>query len=447
MTALVAGLGVSGASVMRFFAAQGTSMRAYDTREQFDASSLRADFPNVPLTLGTLPTPWRKDTDLLVLSPGIDPRAAWVRAFVDQGVEVVGDVELFCRAIPNDKPVIAITGSNGKSTVTTLVGELLTAQGYRVGVGGNLGRPALDLLSDDVDVFVLELSSFQLETTRSLNAIAATILNLSPDHLDRYEDMAAYVAAKAPIYAMTHLAVVNSDDALAAQQCPSDVPQMRFSLSVPTQNGDCGVMMHQGELWLALWVLGAAQAEPWFPVARLRLMGRHNWSNVLAALALCQPLGLSPAAAESVLASFNGLPHRAQRVADIGGVTWVNDSKGTNVGSTLSAMQSLGASARIVLLAGGDGKGQDFSPLAAVVKTYARALIVYGRDGAQIAQACAGADDMHCVDTLEQAVALAYRLAQNGDVVLLSPASASFDQFKHYVHRGEVFTALVEALV
>ncbi len=449
MAILVAGLGLSGQAALRFLSQQGDRVFAFDTRVSFDVSRLQQDFPEVSFAVGRLPNEWADQIAMLVLSPGIDPNELWIQALVGKGIALVGEVELFCRAIGADKKVIAITGSNGKSTVTTLVGELLEAQGYAVAVGGNLGTPAVDLLlqQPDADVFVLELSSFQLETTHSLNASSAVVLNISPDHLDRYGEMAAYIAAKAPIYTMTQLAVVNRDDVLAHSLCPFHVPKLSFGLYEPSQSGEAGIVTQEGQDWLAVWHIGQDEPECWLATSDLLLMGRHNWSNCLAALTLCQPLGLERSVAVRVLKAFTGLSHRAQLVKTVSGVRWVNDSKGTNVGSTLSAIASLGADAPVILLAGGQGKGQDFSDLASPLSHYARALIVFGEDGEQIAAACQDACTIHKVDTMAQAVALAQSFAQAGDVVLLSPACASFDQFRNYGHRGDVFIALVEALV
>lgn len=449
MSVLVAGLGISGQAALRFLVAQGDErIFAFDTRANIDIQKLQAQFPQVTFACGNLPSTWASQVKMLVLSPGIDPKVAWVQSLVEQGVSLVGEIELFCRSLPADKPVVAITGSNGKSTVTTLVGELLTAQGYTVSVGGNLGTPALDLLMQaaDADVFVLELSSFQLETTQSLLATSATVLNISPDHLDRYGDMASYIAAKAPIYHMTRLAVVNRDDAVAAGLADARVPQLRFGLQVPEQVGDYGLSWVDEQEYLCHWLPETLVPTPIMPSAEVALMGRHNLSNCLAALALCQPFQLSVTNIQSVLSQFVGLAHRAQRVRTRAGVHWVNDSKGTNVGSTVTALKSLGAQARIVLLAGGQGKGQDFSELTEPLSQFARSLIVFGEDGEQIAQHAPSHCTVHRVTDLLAAVKLADEIAQAGDVVLLSPACASFDQFNSYVHRGEVFTQAVMQL-
>lgn len=449
MSVLVAGLGLSGQAALRFLVAQGDAcIFAYDTRADLDIQSLQSAFPQVTFACGKLPASWATQVKMLVLSPGIDPTAPWVQSLLKAGVSLVGEIELFCRSLPADKPVVAITGSNGKSTVTTLVGELLKAQGYQVAVGGNLGTPALDLLmqSADADVFVLELSSFQLETTQSLLATTATVLNISPDHLDRYGDMATYIAAKAPIYHMTRLAVVNRDDEVAAGLADTRVPQLRFGLQAPEQVGDYGLTRVDGTEWLSQWLLDEPTPRLLMKSAQVALMGRHNLSNCLAALALCQPFGLHTQVIEQVLSCFGGLAHRAQLVRTLNGVHWINDSKGTNVGSTVTALQSLGAQARIILLAGGQGKGQDFSELSQPLAEFARALIVFGEDGEQIGLCAPDRCPVYAVSDMLAAVTLANSLAQAGDVVLLSPACASFDQFRSYVHRGEVFTQAVMQL-
>jgi UDP-N-acetylmuramoylalanine--D-glutamate ligase len=449
MSVLVAGLGLSGQAALRFLVAQGDScMFAYDTRADLDIEALQKVFPHVSFACGELPESWATQVKMLVLSPGIDPKTSWVQSLMSAGVSLVGEIELFCRSLPAEKPVIAITGSNGKSTVTTLVGELLKAQGYQVAVGGNLGTPALDLLMQegDAEVFVLELSSFQLETTHSLLATTATVLNISPDHLDRYGDMASYIAAKAPIYQMTRLAVVNRDDEVASGLADARVPQLGFSLALPMRVGDYGLCLVDGEEWLCQRLDEQAPLHLITKTDNIALMGRHNLSNCLAALALCQPFQLQLTSIQEVLANFAGLSHRAQLVRAHAGVHWINDSKGTNVGSTVSALRSLGVKARIILLAGGQGKGQDFSELSQPLAEFARALIVFGEDGEQIARCAPNGLPVYAVSDMVAAVTTANSLAQSGDVVLLSPACASFDQFRNYVHRGEVFTQAVMQL-
>lgn len=447
MNILVAGLGISGKAVLAYLAKQPeVCVYGYDSRQQFDVSALVEHFPQVNFVTGAFPSEWRELIDQVVLSPGLDPRVDWIQDFYQCGVDVVGEIELFCRALQPHQRVIAITGSNGKSTVTTLVGELLAEAGIAVGVGGNLGTPALDLLSDDRDVYVLELSSFQLETTNSLKAVSAVILNISPDHLDRYDSMSDYISAKAKIYQMTQLAVVNRDDETASQQCPTTVKQVSFGLSEPQQMGDFGIIAPVSGQGYLLVERTESGLTSWFSTDHLQLSGRHHWANVLSALALCSPFALSPQVVSHVLSRFSGLAHRTQRVADKDGVLWVNDSKGTNIGATLSAINSIGVDAPVILLAGGQGKGQDFSELAQAVNRYVKALIVFGEDGHLIAQSCEGHTAIYEVTDLTQAVKLADELAVAGDVVLLSPACASFDQFKNYADRGDQFTQWVASL-
>ena len=370
--------------------------------------------------------------------------------------------------------MVAITGSNGKSTVTTLVGLMARQAGVRVAVGGNLGDPALDLLDPEVTLYVLELSSFQLETTTSLRPRAATVLNLSPDHMDRYPDYAAYIAAKARIYQGAELAVVNRDDAVAAA-IPHQAAELGFTLGRPGRADDFGLLDQADGVWLA------RGDRPLMPVAELQIPGRHNQANALAALALGSACGLPEAAMLDALRGFRGLPHRSVLVGSRNGVRWYNDSKGTNPGATVAALDGLvepGSSARVVLIAGGDGKGADFGPLAPAVARAARAVVLIGRDaplieavlaakdgghignagavsdlapkdGGHIGNAGAGSDLagsiplLHATD-MADAVRQAAAAAHPGDSVLLSPACASFDMFDNYEHRGLVFTQAVQ---
>ena len=353
--------------------------------------------------------------------------------------------------------MVAITGSNGKSTVTTLVGLMARRAGVRVAVGGNLGDPALDLLDPEVALYVLELSSFQLETTTSLRPRAATVLNLSPDHLDRYPDYAAYIAAKARIYQGAEVAVVNRDD-VAAAAIPHQAAELGFTLGRPGTADDFGLLEQPDGAWLA------RGDRPLMPAAALQIPGRHNQANALAALALGSACALPEAAMLDALRGFRGLPHRSVLVGSRHGVRWYNDSKGTNPGATVAALDGLvepGSSARVVLIAGGDGKGADFGPLAPAVARAARAVVLIGRDaplieavlaardGGHIGNAGAGSDLagsvplLHATD-MGDAVRQAAAAAQPGDSVLLSPACASFDMFDNYEHRGLVFTQAVE---
>lgn len=436
---LVAGLGVTGQSVLRFLQVQKEACCAFDTRVDFDCTALQEQFPEVPFATGELPAKWRKQIRTLVLSPGIAVREPWVQELVADGVEVIGDIELFARAV--GVPVVAITGSNGKSTVTTLIGEVLRTAGFEVAVAGNIGLPALDALLDDVEyeIYVLELSSFQLETTYSLHCISATILNISEDHMDRYDDLAAYVHAKYKIFSDTEMALLPTD--------LKDLTSMkdrivRFGADAPQNSRDYGIIEMDNQRFLA------KGDEPLINTAEMLLKGKHHQLNALAMMALCEPFQISKQVFSQVLTNFAGLPHRTQLVAEVNGVQWINDSKGTNVGATLTALETFGAEidGRIILLAGGVSKDADFSPLTEAVQAYCSAVILFGRDRDIIQQALLqkGFDQIKQVETLADAVSLAAGLVESGDCVLFSPACASFDQFSNYVERGEVFKRIVK---
>jgi UDP-N-acetylmuramoylalanine--D-glutamate ligase len=437
---LVVGLGKSGAATARYLAREGAVLTLTDSRSAPPAiDDLRAALPQAELHLGAFAAAAPlSQYDFAVLSPGVpldDPFVAQLNA---AGVDLLGDIELFARVA--NSPVIGITGSNGKSTVTTLVGKMAEAAGLRVAVGGNLGTPALDLLDDACQLYVLELSSFQLETTSSLNLIAATMLNISPDHLDRHGSLERYIAAKARIYAHAKTAVVNRDDQATHAQAHTARRIVSFGLDRPAQSqqnqqNNYGLIERDGKSWLA------AGDEPLLLLNALKLQGLHNAANALAALALADAAGIDRAAALRALVEFKGLPHRCEWVADIGGVTWINDSKGTNVGATLAALQGL--SGPLVWLGGGQGKGQDFGALRVPLQQKARAAIVFGADAVRIETELGRAIKTARVDNLGNAVQLARRVAQAGDRVLLSPACASLDQFRNYEDRGAQFRALV----
>ena len=336
--------------------------------------------------------------------------------------------------------MIAITGSNGKSTVTTLVGELLTASGKRCAVGGNIGVPALDLLVDgaETDIYVLELSSFQLETTEKLAASAAVVLNMSEDHMDRYQGMADYHQAKHRIFQQCRGVVVNRDDALSQPLVSDIMPRLSFGLN-KADIGQFGLERIDGESWITFGT------EKIIAASELKIKGQHNLANVMAALALIQLVGVDIKTVLPALHAFTGLDHRCQWLGNKAGVDFYNDSKGTNVGSTLAALYGLGPeiNGKIWLLAGGEGKGQDFSPLASACEQFAAEVLTFGADATVIAAAVAGVCPVSQHVTLNDAFARACSVAAAGDVILLSPACASFDQFKHYVARGEYFSALV----
>jgi len=447
--ALVIGLGDTGASCVRWLLEHDACVRATDTRDEPPhAQHLREAFPEVPLTLGGLVGADFAWADMIVVSPGVALSTPAIQQAIAAGKDVVGDVELFARAIRGSQAkVIAITGSNGKSTVTSLVGHLCAAVGLDTVVAGNIGLPVLEALDNretinrDPDVWVLELSSFQLETTASLHPDAATVLNISQDHMDRYANMDDYAAAKARIFAGNGVQVLNRDDpAVMAMALPDRAPSS-FGID-PAVNEDSippgfGLTARKGRLWLA------EREEALLPVDKLPIAGLHNAANVLAALALCRAIGLPYSGLLPAVKTFEGLPHRVQRIMDIDGRTFYDDSKGTNVGATAAAL--LGFTVPVVLIAGGDGKGQDFSPLRDAVNN-ARAVVQIGRDGPLIAAAIGDACPVVRAESMQDAVRLAFELSQPGDAVVLSPACASWDMFRNYAHRAEVFIAAVNML-
>jgi UDP-N-acetylmuramoylalanine--D-glutamate ligase len=437
--ALVVGLGLTGASCVRYLVDHGYDVTGVDTRAEppgFDA--LRREFPQVAFHLGGLDAALLRDPGLLVVSPGLPINDGPIAQAVAAGAQPMGDIELFARQAR--APVIAITGANGKSTVTSLVGAMCQAAGLRTGIGGNIGKPALELLAaPEPAIHVLELSSFQLETTWSLNAVAATVLNLTPDHMDRYATLDDYAAAKARVFRGNGAMVLNADDARVMQLAQSGRRQVCFGLGAPSATQPYGLIKQGGDIWLA------CGSERLLNAREVPLEGAHNLANVLASMALAEAAGIARAAQLQAVRGFKGLPHRTELVAEQDGVRWIDDSKGTNVGATVAALE--GMTAKVVLIAGGDGKGQDFSPLREPVKRHARAVVLIGRDAPQIEKALAHAvPAMHARD-MREAVQLARATAQPGDVVLLSPACASFDMFRGYVHRGEVFRAAVQEVL
>jgi UDP-N-acetylmuramoylalanine--D-glutamate ligase len=438
LAVLVVGLGKSGASTVRYLSREGARMVLTDSRAAPAGLNALGALPGVEgIHVGAFAAPEPlSQFAFAVVSPGVpleDPFVAQLRA---AKVELIGDIELFARAV-GDTPVIGITGSNGKSTVTELVGAMAGEAGVRVAVGGNLGTPALDLLDDAVQLYVLELSSFQLETTETLRLIAATVLNISPDHLDRHGSLERYIAAKARIYSRAETAVVSRDDRATHTGAHTARRVVSFGLDVPGK-GHLGLIDHDGQRW-------AARGEtPLFPVASLKIEGLHNAANALAAFALGEAAGLNEAGMFKALFTFPGLAHRCEWVADLDGVSWINDSKGTNVGATMAALQGLNGP--LVWIGGGQGKGQDFAALREPLRAKARVAILYGQDAAAIQRDLAGLVTVQRVDDLAAAVAAARRIAQHGDRVLLSPACASLDQFTSYEQRGSRFRELVRGL-
>lgn len=442
---LIVGLGKTGLSCARFFAKRGVDFAVIDSRDNPpELAAFRREFPEAVVHLGGFDPMVIFRAQRLIVSPGVALSEAPITAAVNRGAEALGDIELFARAVQERRSaagaqIIAITGANGKSTVTTLVGEMIADAGRAVRVGGNLGTPALDLLQEDEpEFYVLELSSFQLEGTSSLNAAAAVVLNISPDHMDRYRNIAEYAAAKARIYRGAGTAVINADDPLVIAMAQRGQRTSRFSLSAPAAESDFGVVERAGQLWLA------HGARVLMNVAELRIKGMHNIANALAALALGSAIDLPMDGMLASLRRFAGLPHRTQWVATRNGVTWYNDSKGTNVGATLAALQ--GMPGKVVLIAGGLAKGQDFSPLQEAAAAKARAVVLMGRDAPLIECALGDVVPVVRVASMEEAVRRADELAQSGDTALLSPACASFDMFKGYDHRGDAFAAAVRSL-
>lgn len=448
---LVLGLGDTGLSCARWLAAHGARVSVADSRAAPPHAGRLAELlPQAPLHAGPFDDALLQSADMLVVSPGVPLADPAVARAVAAGVETVGDVELFARAIralntrrEHPMRMIAITGSNGKSTVTAMCGDMCRMAGLTTCVAGNIGLPVLDALYEieqgiapTPQVWVLELSSFQLETTSSLDADAATVLNLSEDHMDRYPGMDAYAAAKARIFSGDGVQVLNRDDAHSLAMALPGRQVVSFGLDRSPRDGEFGLCED------ALCLGG----ERLMPLSGLPVAGLHNAANALAALALTQALGLPMASLLRGLAHFRGLPHRVEKVAEIGGVTWYDDSKGTNVGATEAALYGMGRKKAVVIL-GGDGKGQDFSPLKAAVVANARAVLLIGRDAPLIAAALDGSGiETHAAASLEDAVEQARRLARPGDAVLLSPACASFDMFRNYIHRAEVFINAVNKL-
>ena len=459
--ALVVGLGDTGASCVRWLVEHDATVRGTDSRaEPPHGQHLREAFPEVALTLGGFKVEDFEWADMVVLSPGVPLATPEVAAAVAAGKDVAGDVELFARAIRGShSKVIAITGSNGKSTVTALAGHLCAAYGLDTVVAGNIGLPVLEALEEREaqgnapDVWVLELSSFQLETTRSLEADVATVLNISEDHMDRYAGLEDYAAAKACIFGVetdlgrakpSCIQVLNRDDARVMAMARPGHTQWTFGIEpecAPVDTLPTGhfCLTHQKD---RLWMAESGQGL--LPVDKLTIAGLHNAANAMAALALCRGIGLDYDGLIPALKTFEGLPHRVQRVAELAGRTFYDDSKGTNVGATVAALK--GFTSKVVLIAGGDGKGQDFAPMRDAMENV-RALVQIGRDGPLIEAAVAGTCLVYRCETMEAAVAQAFSLSRSGDAILLSPACASWDMFRNYAHRAEVFIAAAETLV
>ncbi|USD66709.1 UDP-N-acetylmuramoyl-L-alanine--D-glutamate ligase [Vibrio sp. SCSIO 43136] len=427
---LVVGLGITGLSVVRYLHREKPkwSVKVIDTRENPAGAEHLPD--DVELHCGGWQQEWLMEADLIVANPGIALATPELQPAIAKGTAVIGDIELFAQAV--QKPVIAITGSNGKSTVTDLTGVMANACGVNTAVGGNIGVPALDLLEQDADLYVLELSSFQLETTSSLKLVAAAYLNLSEDHMDRYQGMADYGAAKQRIFAHSQVAVVNRQD-------KATFPNAGFGGQVVTfgqDQGEFGLIEHQGKTWLA------QHASPIIVADELALIGQHNLSNALVVMALLTAAGIDYQQGMDALRSYCGLTHRCQVVAQCDGVKWVNDSKATNLASTLAALSGLECAGTLHLLVGGDGKGADFTELAKPLAQIKVELHCYGRDGEAFMDLHPSAQRWQ---TMDEALANIAPRTTAGDIVMLSPACASFDQYPNFMKRGDAFTGLAQS--
>jgi UDP-N-acetylmuramoylalanine--D-glutamate ligase len=487
--ALVLGLGESGLAMALWLARSGARVRVADTRATPERlPALQAAVPGVEFVAGAFDAALLAGVDFVAVSPGLAPGrelAVIAPAAAAAGIPVWGEIELFAQALEwlkNERAyapkIIAITGTNGKTTVTTLVGQLCERAGKSVRVAGNISPAALDVLREVLDgenlpeVWILELSSFQLETTFTLEAHAATVLNVTQDHLDWHGDMPSYAAAKHRIFAHDTVRVLNRDDATVMRMAANHGNNVTFGTDAPKANGDFGLNNERGVLWLATSVPAEEEGEPkkrkkndpppppvettvknLMPADALQIRGVHNAANALAALALCRAIDLPLAPLLHGLRDYRGQPHRVELVGAINDVEYYDDSKGTNVGATVAALNGLGkaftgADQRLVVILGGDGKGQDFDPLADPVARYARAVLLIGRDAALIRAALAHTDIAmeDCGTDLPQAVLRARDLAKAGDAVLLSPACASMDMFKNYAHRAQVFIDTVREI-
>ena len=431
---LVVGLGITGMSVVRYLHGLGETVVVVDSRDLPPGMKvLKEEYPDIVLHTGQFDQDLFVNAHRIVVSPGVPMSEPALQLAKRQGVEITGDMDLFAHEVT--APVVGITGSNGKSTVTTLLSAMIESADMKVGMGGNIGTPALDLVSDETDIYVLELSSFQLETLANLPMEVAVVLNISADHMDRYADLASYVLSKHVIYENAKKLVVNRDDVLACQNLPAREEIVGYTLSEPDDK-DFGVRCYGGEQWLC------RGQEKLLPAASLKIKGQHNVANALAALAMGTLLKIPLQPMLRALENFAGLVHRTQWIAEINGVHWFNDSKATNVGASLAAIEGLPGTH--VLIAGGEGKQADFSPLKRVAKDRLRAVVLIGRDACIIEEALGGVVPVVHAKDMNDAVMKSAELAQPGDNVLLSPACASFDMFNNFEHRGAVFIQAVQ---
>lgn len=441
----VIGLRQTGLSVIRYLKRHNQQCEVFDDKVLLDKlTSFQAEFPDVPVHLHeTFDHLSLDNVKEIIISPGVPLTHPIAVLAKKKGIPVVGDIELFARQ--TNVPVVGITGTNGKSTVTTLVGEMAKGAGLKVLVGGNIGEPVLDKGEGNFDWVVLELSSFQLESTYSLYPHIACILNITPDHLDRYDSFEDYAAAKYRIYDNAQHAVMCSDDPLTMPPLTSPFYKRShttltcFGLSEPSVNHPWGIQVEGEETYLSYG------KEKWLNVKEMKIKGTHNWSNALSALAMGHLMGISQTILCNVLKEFPGLEHRCQWVREINQVNWYNDSKGTNVGSTLAAIKGLGGAmkGKLVMLLGGQSKDADFAELREPLKEHARSIVLYGQDADKIEQMLQNTVPIHRVNTFEEVILQAQKDAQPNDAVLLSPACASWDMFENYGHRGRKFVELV----
>ena len=438
---VVAGLGISGVAAVNFLHEQGYRVAVTDSRPTPPGHD---QIPSeVQTSFGQLDQELLLQAEEIVISPGLDPKLAEIQAAIAKGIPVVSEIQILRRA--TDKPIMAITGSNAKSTVTTLIGLMAKDAGINVAVGGNLGRPALDLTKDDPELYILELSSFQLETTSNLAADVAVILNLSEDHLDRHGDMMGYHTAKHRIFQGVKKVVHNRDDSLTRPLVPDVTPMQSFGLNAPDMNQYGILKEDDGTIWLA------RGRERLLKSTDMYMQGTHNIANALACLALGEAIGLALESMLNTLKTFKGLEHRCEFVKELNGVRYYNDSKGTNIGATLAAIEGLGAAiapqqGKVAIILGGQGKGQDFRALRNALSQYTKLAVLIGEDRTVIEKAIAGTTTIIHADSLKEAVELGQQHTQVHDVVLLSPACASFDMFKGYSERGHQFVECVNTL-
>ena len=437
--AVIVGLGKTGLSCFRYLSNQGLNVAITDSREEPpELSGLKAEFESASVYLGQINEQVLLASDQIILSPGVSLDNKSIKLSIENNIPVFGDIELFCQKA--QAPIIAVSGSNGKSTVTTIVAEMTRLAGLKTYVGGNIGIPALDLLSDSTpDLYVLELSSFQLETTYSLNAHASVVLNVSPDHMDRYSSLKDYVNTKKRIYSGQGLMVLNKDEEYIHSIIDSKRDTIYFSLGAP-EGENFGLINHNNEVWLS------QGNEKIINKNQLKIKGEHNISNALAAMALAGAVNVPTNIMADVLKNFTGLEHRCQLVREIDNVSWYNDSKATNVGACIASITGLCELGNIILIAGGDSKGADLSGLNPIVKKYIKRVFLFGIDANKLADVMGSDVDKEFVNNMNEAVKGASKIADSDDIVLLAPACSSLDMYKNYQQRGDAFISAIDAL-